>query len=341
MSTSLSERTERSGMRVREVATRHLAAVIACAVAVACGTDGLAPATPAPSIGGTPSFQYAWAPNTPNCGESIDFEVALMPGILEVGQQGEAAFNPGNQTGGVTWTSSDTAVVKVAMMTPDDQNYRAYTNAVGAGYSCIKAVVMSGAPSIKTGVSRIAVPGVRVVPASIGGAASTTQGLTVAAAVAADGSPIPGGTITWTSDAPAIASVDLEGGVRLNAAGNTNVHAQLLGGSATVPVSVRPETSISGPTTAQVEGQTATFLASTVGCNTVCTYQWSMSWIDRPSGIFYERTLGTAATQSVRAPFDTYQYELDVVTTSNGVSDSDVRLMRVVSASGCTSRTGC
>ena len=124
-------------------------------------------------------------------------------------------------------------------------------------------------------------------------------------------------------------------------AGTNTLSAAINGMPLSATVKVLPKSVISGPPNALVEGQSGTFQVATTGCNTTCTYQWSMVWIDEATGATRTRTMGTGTSQVVRAPFDTHSFELEVLTTSNGVVGYAMKPVMVIESSGCTSRTGC
>ena len=157
----------------------------------------------------------------------------------------------------------------------------------------------------------------------------------------------PGGNSAVFSVAnPALASVpstaSTSQAVTGKLAGSTTL-VVLVDGTAqqSLPLVVRPSGTIGGISSGAVIGTSYTFTANTVGCNTTCTYKWTQSWIDTPTGAYRERVFGTAQTQSVPTPGDTYSYELYVELTSNGVGGGINKIVHVKQPTSCTSRTGC
>ena len=118
-------------------------------------------------------------------------------------------------------------------------------------------------------------------------------------------------------------------------AGTATVTTTVAGFNLTLPVTVRPNSTISGPGDLAA-GTSATYTSTTSGCNTLCTYQWYQRWIDANTGASRTRTLGTGTSQvvsSVNAPF----FELELKTTSNGITGFTSTTVNVTGRSGgCT-----
>ena len=121
------------------------------------------------------------------------------------------------------------------------------------------------------------------------------------------------------------------------AAGTAIISATISGKVAQRQITVAPGATISGPTSTVTE-QSYTYQVQATGCNTTCTYQWSMRWVDN-SGSARSLTLGTAASQTVSPPSATTAFWLDVAVTSNGVTKAPAASYRVTVTSACHSRT--
>lgn len=309
--------------------------VAGACVLSACRPDATAPV---PALAATPpAAQVTWVGGELTCG-ALGFAVSTFPTVLAPGQAGDARMvNPANATGGTTWSSTDTAVATVAATS---DNWRGVTTGVDAGWSCIK-VVVTNSSSGSAGQARVAVPGVRVTPKSIELRPGDSQQLTVAAAVASDGSAMPTSTVFWSVTDQSLASVDPSGSVFAQQVGATTVVATVNGISKSVPLTVLPIISLSGPARINANAY-GTFTASVSGCNTVCTYQWSILWTDALH-VTHSQLLGTAATQTVQAtmPASPPQFEIDVAVTTNGVSRYAVKNVYIATTGGCTVKTGC
>lgn len=171
--------------------------------------------------------------------------VLLSPSELQltVGQQGDLNATVVDANGAalsgrvVSWRSSNATVAVV--------DSTGHVTAVAPGATSVTASSEGKSITAAVTVSAIAVASVRLTPSSVNLVEGQSTQLTADARDAA-GQVLSGRTITWSSNAPAIASVSSSGQVLAIAAGSATITATSEGRTATTAVSVakRPVSSL-------------------------------------------------------------------------------------------------
>jgi uncharacterized protein YjdB len=165
--------------------------------------------------------------------------VEITPGsaTIEVGQTAQLTATPrdanGNPLSGrtVTWSSSNTSVATV------DQT--GLVTGVGAGMAVIVAESEGASGAILVEVIDAPVASVEVTPASANVEVSHTLQLT-ATLKDANGNPLSGRTVTWSSSNPSLATVNASGWVTGKAVGPVTITATSEGQSGTADITVTP-----------------------------------------------------------------------------------------------------
>jgi len=165
--------------------------------------------------------------------------VAVNPATasVQVGQTAQLTATPqdasGNPLSGrvVTWASSNTAIATV--------NASGLVSAVAAGSATITATSEGKSGSAAVTVTTVPVAAVAVTPASPSVQVGQTAQLT-ATPQDANGNPLSGRTVTWTSSNQAVATVNATGLVTGAAAGAATITATSEGKSGTAAVTVTP-----------------------------------------------------------------------------------------------------
>src|SRR5437879_6284477 len=165
--------------------------------------------------------------------------VAVNPATasVQVGQTAQLTATPqdasGNPLSGrvVTWASSNTAIATV--------NASGLVSAVAAGSATITATSEGKSGSAAVTVTTVPVAAVAVTPASLSVQVGQTAQLT-ATPQDANGNPLSGRTVTWTSSNQAVATVNATGLVTGAAAGAATITATSEGKSGTAAVTVTP-----------------------------------------------------------------------------------------------------
>jgi uncharacterized protein YjdB len=165
---------------------------------------------------------------------------------------------------GVTWTSSDPAVVTVA---------EGLVRAVGAGNADVTAAAAGRVSTVRVSVREAALPSatlasVEVTPGRFSLGVGDTRRLT-AVPLDAAGRSMSGRRVAWSVRDSRIASVSGDGQVTAHAAGTTEVLATIEGKRGTAVVTVEPEAvasvSVSPASVSLQAGQTAQLSAQVLG----------------------------------------------------------------------------
>lgn len=193
---------------------------------------------------------------------------------LVTGQSVQLVAAPHDQSGGslsaqVTWSSSATSVASVSDA--------GLVSAVGAGSATITATATTGA-TVVTGDKAVSVAAPALTSVSVSGGASVQVNATLQLAAAPldqAGSPIAA-TVTWSSNATGVATVDNNGLVTGVAAGAANITALATLGNATAS-SFRAVTvgASAFPGSADVSTSGLSFTPSTVDIAAGGTVNWS------------------------------------------------------------------
>src|SRR5207253_2619736 len=164
-------------------------------------------------------------------------DVSPPSAAVVVGQTLQLAATPkdasGNPLSGraVTWTSGNTAVATVSAS--------GLVTAVAAGSATITASSEGRSGTAAITVKTVPVAAVAVTPASLSVQVGQTAQLT-ATPQDANGNPLSGRTVTWTSSNQAVATVNATGLVTGAAAGAATITATSEGKSGTAAVTVTP-----------------------------------------------------------------------------------------------------
>ena len=195
-------------------------------------------------------------------------DVSPAAASLQVSQTLQLTATPKDANGGplsgraVTWASSNTAAATVGGS--------GLVTAVGAGAATITATSegQSGASSIT--VTNVPVASVAVSPATASVAAGLTVQLT-ATPKDANGNPLSGRAVAWTSSNAAVATVDASGLVTAVAAGSATITATSEGQSGTAAISVTPapvaSVAVTPPSASVNEGTTVQLTATPKDAN--------------------------------------------------------------------------
>jgi uncharacterized protein YjdB len=177
---------------------------------------------------------------------------------LQLASATGAVLSPAGRT--IAWTTSDPAIATV--------DGTGIVTTTGAGVATVSASTDGVTGSATVTVNNIPVSSVTVSPAVV----SLTTGSTLqlgAVALDASGAPITGRTAVWSSNAPAVASVDASGRVDALAPGTARITATIDGqsGGSTVTVSAVPVSSVTISPTAPVVavGQSLALTATLFG----------------------------------------------------------------------------
>jgi uncharacterized protein YjdB len=181
--------------------------------------------------------------------------VAVSPASLSIvaGSTGQLTATPADASGNplsgrtVTWQTNPASVATVSAS--------GMVTAVAAGAATISATSEGKSGTAAVTVAPVPVASVAVSPATATVLAGNTVQL-AATPKAADGDPLAGRTVTWTSSNPAVATVNSSGLVTAVAAGTVTITATCEGksGTATITVTTVPVASVTvAPSSANLQ----------------------------------------------------------------------------------------
>lgn len=182
---------------------------------------------------------------------------------LTVGEAGQIVATPRDAQGAVvpdvpiTWTSSQPNVATVSST--------GEVRALAAGSATVTASGAGKSASVAVTVARAPVATVTVDPTTLALRVGATGQLT-ASARSADGATVGGATISWSSSAPAVATVSATGVVTALTAGTATITATSEGKSAGATVTVSPpmvaELTVAPTSLSLVVGETGNLVAT-------------------------------------------------------------------------------